>query len=114
MSPNAVDPDTGIPSVILTSINTRLVEIKDDVRDVKKHVDEKVSQLTSRVEDLATTFVTKEYLKLHDELWENKLKELAAQVNDLNTDRKKYVGIIVTAVLVAVLAFVVHGRITLQ
>lgn len=116
MPPESQDSNAGgVYAVILSTIDSRLVDLKKDIREVKEHVDEAISKVATRVEELAATFVTKEYLKVHDELWTSKLSELQKQVDDLNTDRKKYIGMVVGAVIVAVLALVIkNGTINIQ
>lgn len=96
-----VDPDTGVQSVILTSINARLTELKADVRDVKQHVDDKLSELSE-------TYVNKDFFNLTVQM-------LDKRIADLENERKKYISLIISAVVVAVLALVIKsGTISLN
>jgi len=107
-----LDPATGVASVVLESINTRLNELRDDVKDVKKHVDDKLSEL-------AETYVSKEVFKLYQETikiqFETSQQALDKRIKDLEDDRKKYIGVIITAVILAVLALIIKsGNVSFQ
>jgi hypothetical protein len=86
---------TEVSSSVLDQINARLGEIRDDVKDLKGHVDEKFDKV-------ATDYVTKELLKAM-------LQPYQADIASLKEDRKKLVWIIIGAVLLAVISLVISG-----
>lgn len=86
---------------LLVAISQRLSELSSDIRELRTHVDTKVEQVAKNVDDkvnlLMEKFVTKELYRT-----------LEKRVADLESDRKKYIGIIVGAVIVAVLALIIN------
>lgn len=85
----------GISASVLEQINARLGEIREDVRDLKTHVDDKLDKF-------AADYVTKTLLQAL-------LKPYEDSIKSLEEDRKKLVWMVVGAVIIALLALVTTG-----
>lgn len=85
MNTPSIDPETGLSSVILSSINNRLIELKEDIREIKKSID---------------MHVTKETFAIVQE-------QIDRRIKNLELERNRVVSLVITAVIIAILGLVI-------
>lgn len=81
----------------------RLNEIVADLKETRKHIDNKVDTISSRFDNLDDRYVLKV-------LYETETTHLTNRIIDLETDRKKLIYAVLAAVGVAILGLVIDAR----
>lgn len=91
---------TGASDTILTSINDRLSELREDVRSVRTHVDAKVGEVMQKIDTLPDRYISKDTFNAV-------IDGLQTQISDLNNQRNKVTWLVLSTVIIAILGLVV-------
>jgi len=84
-------------------------QLKEEVRDVRKHVDDKIDKLIDRWNERSAEFMTKELFEAEKEKLLLLVKNQQEQIDGLMKERNRLLGVIVTAVLLALLSLVIDA-----
>jgi hypothetical protein len=99
------ESDQQLMGVVLGAIE----QLKEEVRDVRKHVDDKIDKLIDRWNERSAEFMTKELFEAEKEKLLLLVKNQQEQIDGLIKERNRLLGVIVTAVLLALLSLVIDA-----
>jgi uncharacterized alpha-E superfamily protein len=99
-----MDPDVDVGSPILNSINHRLSELRDDIRDVRTHVDTRFGEYCKKIDELAAQYVTREYLEAKLKIKDLMIQGLDNRLKDLESERKRVLWLVTSSIIIAILA----------
>jgi hypothetical protein len=99
------ESDQQLMGVVLGAIE----QLKEEVRDIRQHVDTKIDKLIDRWDEKSAEFMTKELFEAEKEKLLLLVKNQQEQIDGLIKERNRLLGVIVTAVVLALLSLVIDA-----